>query len=59
MIRSCAIAVLALSMLASLATAYTTIMMPNSQECYLERMKVNDHFSISFETAGKMPIEFF
>ncbi|KAJ2508881.1 p24 complex component [Coemansia sp. RSA 2052] len=46
-------------MLASLAAAYTTIMMPNSQECYLERMKVNDHFSISFETAGKMPIEFF
>ncbi|KAJ2492486.1 p24 complex component [Coemansia sp. RSA 2050] len=59
MIRPFASAVLALGMLASLAAAYTTIMQPNSQECYVERMKVNDHFSITFETAGKLPIEFY
>ncbi|KAJ1922954.1 p24 complex component, partial [Coemansia sp. S17] len=59
MIRPFASVVLVLGMLASLAAAYTTIMRPNSQECYLERMKVNDHFSITFETAGKIPIEFY
>lgn len=58
MIRQLATLVFALGVLVSYATAYTTIMRPNSQECYFERMKVGDHFSITFETAGKLPIEF-
>ncbi|KAI7828391.1 emp24/gp25L/p24 family/GOLD-domain-containing protein [Kickxella alabastrina] len=49
---------LAVAALLSHAAAYTTIMLPNSQECYNERMKHNDHFSITFETAGKLPIDF-
>ncbi|KAJ2001177.1 p24 complex component [Coemansia thaxteri] len=58
MIRPFAAAALALGIFASYAAAYTTIMLPNSQECYLERMKAGDHFSITFETAGKLPVEF-
>ncbi|KAJ1664710.1 p24 complex component [Coemansia sp. RSA 1813] len=58
MIRPFASIVLILSVLASLTAAYTTIMFPNTQECYFERMKTGDHFSITFETAGKLPIDF-
>ncbi|KAJ1877584.1 p24 complex component [Coemansia sp. RSA 1722] len=58
MFRHFASLVLALGVLVSYAVAYTTIMLPNSQECYFERMKQGQHFSITFETAGKLPIDF-
>ncbi|KAJ2722195.1 p24 complex component [Coemansia sp. Benny D115] len=32
-------------------------MLARSQECYYERMKQGNHLSITFETAGKLPVE--
>ncbi|KAJ2610116.1 p24 complex component [Coemansia sp. RSA 1365] len=58
MFKQLATFALALSLLASYAAAYTTVMKPVSQECYFERLKQGSHFSITFETAGKLPIDF-
>ncbi|KAI9506194.1 p24 complex component [Coemansia spiralis] len=58
MIRQFASIALILGVLAFSAAAYTTILLPNTQECYYERMKSGTHFSITFETASKLPIEF-
>ncbi|KAJ1942052.1 p24 complex component [Linderina macrospora] len=58
MIRQFASFVLALGLFATYAAAYTTIMNVQSQECYHERMKQGEHFSITFETAGKLPVDF-
>ncbi|KAJ2269710.1 hypothetical protein J3F81_004204, partial [Coemansia sp. RSA 371] len=58
MLKHFAAVVLALGMLASYAAAYTTIMRPTTQECYFERLKTGNHFSITFETAGKLPVDF-
>ncbi|KAJ2777048.1 p24 complex component [Coemansia interrupta] len=50
--------IVALALLVSHAAAYTTIMPPNTQECYFERLKQSQHFTITFETAGKLPVDF-
>ncbi|KAJ2360887.1 hypothetical protein H4S02_009958, partial [Coemansia sp. RSA 2611] len=58
MMKHFAAIVFALGTLVSYVAAYTTIMRPTTQECYFERLKPGNHFSITFETAGKLPIDF-